>query len=108
MIYEDVGAIFHAPLRRLYKDGEHEYGPAVRRLIWVAALQRLANGVGVRLLADSVFRKEYAKDNDFEDDNVISAFVFRVVVAHDEYGTTIRKVKRIPVIRKPVRDGRYT
>ena len=85
MVYEDAAAIFYGPIHMLFKEGHH-YGPSAKNLFLVAALQRLANGIGVRLLADLEFRNYYAgKEHAFENPRRLDVFVFRVTVANDEY-----------------------
>lgn len=89
-VYEDAAAIFHAPLHMVYKRKKAPYGKTVKRFILVAALQRLANGLSCRLLSDPVFRDYYAGSQSFEESIGLDVFVFRVRVANDDYGTTIR------------------
>jgi hypothetical protein len=90
MIYQDAAAIFHGPIHTLFRGRQHPYGPGARQVILVAALQRLANGVGVRLLVDPEFRRCCVGTLDFEDSRKLGVLVFRVTVATDDYGTTIR------------------
>ena len=89
MVYEDAAAIFHAPVHNLYETKKTPFGSA-SQLILVAALQRLANGIAVRLLTDLEFRKRHAPSHNFEEKNALDVFVFRVRVANDPYGTVIR------------------
>lgn len=65
MVYRDIVAIFHAPFSQLPGNYTEVYGQEAKRLIWVAALQRLGNGVAVRLLRDAEFRRLWEKRHRF-------------------------------------------
>lgn len=87
LFYEDVAVILHAPLAKLF--WKHPYGKEAQRLIWIASLQRLANGVAVRLLRDREFKDRQGVPCDFES-SVEGVFIFRVIAKNDGHGTVIR------------------
>ena len=105
VVYQDIGVIFHAPLSCVLSNDEHAYGSVARRLVWVAALQRLANGVGVRLLRDGNFREAHLNTYDFEEDAVQGALFFRVVIRANEYGSVIECIDVLKNVIERV-DGR--
>ena len=102
MVYKDVVAIFHAPFTQLPGNYAQVYGTEAKRLIWVAALQRLGNGVAVRLVRDAGFRKSWARKHkisyDFESDRAAGGVIFGVTVANDGYGTTLRDIDLVKVL----------
>jgi hypothetical protein len=104
MVYKDVVAIFHAPFSRLSGNYSQVFGKQSKRLLWVAALQRLGNGVAVQtLLRDAVARRRWAKkhkvDYDFEGDRHPGGAIFEVTVANDGYGTTLRSLDLLKILK---------
>jgi transcriptional regulator with XRE-family HTH domain len=101
LVYKDVAAVFHGPLADFFSD-EQRFGHGVRRFVWVAALQRLANGVAVRLLRDPGFRQRYLPDYDFEKDGQVGVVVFEVTVVHSGIGTRIQDLRKRVEHSRPV------
>jgi hypothetical protein len=86
-IMVDGAAIFSGPLQALYQESNPPYG--VDKVILVAALQRLSNGMAMRLLRDRVFREKVAPQfNPLRRE--FGVFVFRTTAVNDDYGTRIR------------------
>ena len=63
-------------------------------VIWVAALQRLANGIGVRLLREDEFRESRLRGYEFYSDRA-GAVVFKVELVHSDRGNVLREVKEM-------------
>jgi hypothetical protein len=65
IVYVDYGAIFHGPLEKFDRvEGAPRSG--AKYLIYVAAAQRIANGVRVLLLADARFPRDRIGDYRFD------------------------------------------
>ncbi len=92
MVYVDGAAIFNGTIDRLYHGQKPPYGKKTKRLILVAALQRLANGIAVRFLRDPGFRRKWVPEYDPEKDGQFGLLVFKVTAVNDEYGTRIRDI----------------
>jgi hypothetical protein len=87
LYYEDVAVILHAPMDRLF--WRHPYGTQAKRLVWIASVNRLANGLAVRLIATPAFRERQNIQYDFQS-NQPGAFVFKAIAKNDGHGTEIR------------------
>jgi hypothetical protein len=86
----DGGAIFSGPLDAHYQGSDSPYGQGLSNIVLVCALQRLSNGIAMRLLRDAVFRKELApRYNPLSPTSQV--LIFRATVVNDGYGTRIRK-----------------
>ena len=103
MVYKDVAAIFYGPVESLFVDRKHHFGPEAERIVWVAALQRLGNGVAVRLLSDADFRREFLGPHEFEDESEIGVVVFEVTVVHSDYANSIRELKVVKKHHYPIK-----
>lgn len=106
LLYRDVGAIFYGRLDDLFE--EHQYGKGAKRLIWIAAIQRLANGVGMRLVRDAEFRSTYLGEISFDGNGAVGAVFFEVTVAHTSTGDEIQSLKKLfhlsaPTAQRPPR-----
>jgi len=91
-VYRDIAAIFHGPAHEVLGDKEGPYREKAKQVVLVQALQRLANGVAMRLITEPSFLARYVGGYNFEDPGRCGILAFRVTVVHDEFGSAIRQL----------------
>lgn len=104
--YEDYGVILNSPLKMIVEKGEAPFGKKATRFVLVAGLHRLASGIGMRLIEDSTLRNQIIentgnpvmnKEYDLESDTQMGALIYRVVVRHDRFWSSVEELKVLAI-----------